>query len=201
MTKVVIFVIFIVLAFNDYFNRRSVPRPPGLKIAGQPEQQLYLNLKPGFRYQKTFITPQADYKIKARVLSTERYWLGETARLAPIDVAVGWNEMSDTTLIEKLKISQSGRYYFYSWKEADLINPQIIIKTSANMHLIPANQYIADEIKKLRPGHIVSLVGQLVNVELSDGEQISTSLSREDTGAGACELMWVTSIQIQDEVK
>jgi hypothetical protein len=48
----------------------------------------------------------------------------------------------------------------------------------------------------VKPGQIISLQGQLILAEGYDGWRWQSSLSREDTGARACELVYVTSISI-----
>ena len=186
------------MAAHQILNYRTINRPRGWIVANEPEQVIFQNQQTPFQFKDSFITKIADYKIKARVLSTERYWLGEMAQLAPVDVAVGWKEMSDTAVIDKLTISQADRFYFYGWKDKDLIDPRRVANSSANMHLIPANKWIDDQIKILRIGHVVTLTGQLINLQLSDGQVIKSSVTREDSGPGACELMWVTNIEIVD---
>jgi hypothetical protein len=49
-------------------------------------------------------------------------------------------------------------------------------------------------LKKLRPGQIVTARGYLVDVRGPGGFTWNTSLSRTDTGAGACELFWVEAL-------
>ena len=63
------------------------------------------------------INPKAEFSLKARVLASKRYWTGDSAKLAPYDLALGWSEMSDETVINQLSISQSGRYYRWSARE------------------------------------------------------------------------------------
>jgi len=41
----------------------------------------------------------------------------------------------------------------------------------------------------------VKLSGYLVDVRGDDGWSISTSMTREDTGAGACEVIWVEEFE------
>ena len=198
MQRIIILFVLILLALYEFVSHRSIHRADGWTVVTEPEQILFKNPQPSFEFKETSITKLADYKIKARVLSTEKYWLGKMAEIAPIDVAVGWKEMSDSKTLEKLTISQADRFYFYEWKSKDLIDPKRVAQSSANMHLIAANLWIKDEIKKLRAGHIITLTGQLVNVRLSDGQEIKTSLTRDDTGPGACEIMWVTNIDMLD---
>jgi hypothetical protein len=59
------------------------------------------------------------------------------------------------------------------------------------MHLIPANNTILNQIRKVRPGQVVELEGFLVSVEAEEGWKWNSSLSRTDTGSGSCEVVWV----------
>ncbi len=71
------------------------------------------------------------------------------------------------------------------------------IKThSANMHMIPANSEVRDKLASVRKGHLIMLKGKLVNVTANDGWHWNTSTTRADTGAGACELVWVDQIEV-----
>ncbi|MEI9898720.1 MAG: hypothetical protein WDN28_33905 [Chthoniobacter sp.] len=50
-------------------------------------------------------------------------------------------------------------------------------------------------IAGLYPGEIVTMQGYLVNAGKTGGIDWTTSLSRIDTGNGACEVIYVTGIQ------
>lgn len=140
------------------------------------------------------IEPLAKYTIEARVLGTERYRTGREADISPVDFAVGWGAMSDTAVLQHIDISQSGRFYF--WRVEEFPIPQQEIEShSANMHMIPANSVVERKLEEVRPGHIVRLRGYLVAISAEDGWQWRSSLSRTDTGNGACELMWVESVE------
>ena len=52
-------------------------------------------------------------------------------------------------------------------------------------------------LKRVREGDVVSIHGHLVQVMANDGWHWASSLSREDTGSGACELVLVESIEIE----
>jgi hypothetical protein len=62
------------------------------------------------------------------------------------------------------------------------------------MHLIPANGAVENGLGKIRQGQIVRLRGYLVRVDASDGWHWASSLTRDDVGAGACELIWVEDV-------
>jgi hypothetical protein len=70
-----------------------------------------------------------------------------------------------------------------------------MFRNSANMHMVPANPWIEDELQPLRRGDVVQLNGYLVDARHPSGFRWRTSLSREDTGNGSCELFLVTAIQ------
>ncbi len=141
------------------------------------------------------ITPLEAFEIEARVLATEQYSLGREADLSPVDLALGWGKMSDETILKDIKISQSNRFYY--WRVDEFPIPRREIETqSANMHMIPADAQIEKVLKSIRPGQIVKLSGDLVQVNASDGWRWKSSLSREDTGAGACEIIYVKTISV-----
>jgi hypothetical protein len=140
------------------------------------------------------IQPLAEFSIKARVLGVERYYLGREADLSPVDLALGWGAMSDPAVLRQIQISQSSRFYY--WYVNKFPIPREEIETySANMHMIPANGSIADQLSAIRPGQIIRLHGYLVEAHAGDNWRWSSSLRRDDTGRGACELVWVESLE------
>ncbi|WP_444996246.1 hypothetical protein [Aliikangiella sp. IMCC44359] len=169
-------------------------------------------LDPGIRaplppYQSTLTSPtttkMGDYKITelanfsltAKVLGKENYFFDQGSDLSPIDLALGWGRMSDESVISKINISQSGRWY--RWNAETFPIPRREIEThSANMHMIPANDNVKKALKRVKKGQIIQLFGSLVKVESSKGWRWKSSLTREDTGGGACELVWVKDFKI-----
>ena len=139
----------------------------------------------------------AEFDIEARVLSKELYGSGREADLSPVDLALGWGAMSDSEGLSALTISQRNRFYFYRWEDQPPRPPAEIASHSANMHMIPANAQIEKILKEVRPGQIVRLRGKLVAVSAMDGWRWQSSLTREDTGAGACELVRVESVDVR----
>lgn len=148
--------------------------------------------------QGEVIQPLADYRIRARLLRQEPYDFDHGADLSPIDICVGWGPMSDSQILDQLKISQNGRYCTYAWQGEPPAPPQILAEHMANMHIIPANNGIRAQLEELRPGQILTLQGQLVRVDGRQGEEWKSSLSRKDTGPGACEVMLVQMLQSQN---
>lgn len=101
--------------------------------------------------------------------------------------------MSDQTIVDKIDISQRRRWFF--WKTDSFPFPRKELEaSSANMHIIPANDQIEDVLDDILVGEIILLEGYLVAVKADDGWKWKSSLSREDTGGGACEVVWVEKL-------
>ena len=114
-----------------------------------------------------------------------------------MDFALGWGPMSDSAVVDRLSISQSNRWYQYRWSDSPPIEPSLIARTSANTHLVPANETIKDRLLSVRKGAVVTLSGYLVDIRHKDGWTWRSSLTRDDTGGGACELLYVTEVSVE----
>jgi hypothetical protein len=57
----------------------------------------------------------AGIESKREVLSKARYRTGRECEISPVDFALGWGCMSNQAVIDKLDISQGGRWYEYHW--------------------------------------------------------------------------------------
>ena len=191
--RFLVFAITIVGAYQ-FWSEHEVKQPDGVLAADEPRQVNVSNEK-GFLRDGYNIKPQAYFEITARVLSRENYRLGREADLSPVDFALGWGKMSDQRVLEKMKISQGNRFYYWRVKEYPIPH-QEIVSSSANMHMIPADSSINDLLSDVHQGHVIRLKGFLVNIDASDGWRWRTSMKRTDSGKGACELIWVEEIEI-----
>jgi hypothetical protein len=143
------------------------------------------------------ITPLQPFNLTARVLAREDYRFDSGARWSPTDLALGWGPMADPQVLAKIKVTQSNRWYH--WQTDDFPIPRREIEThSANMHMIPASEMVARILADVRPGERIALTGQLVRIDGDDGFRWVSSQSREDTGAGACELILVEQLSRLD---
>lgn len=183
------------LVIRDW-NSKPIEHPPGVLVAERPVQ---VDLQPStFMLDDYQVTRKASFEIRARVLSKEPYYLNRTADLAPIDLALGWGAMSDSAVLKQIDISQSARWYRTKFDLPPPIPEQQIIFNSSNMHMIPAGKDIDRALKELREGDIVYIRGYLVDVDHDSGWHWRTSMSRLDTGDGACELVFVESLSVEN---
>jgi hypothetical protein len=176
----------------SHWRHRAVSQSPGLLAPAEPEQ---VNLDHGAVLSQgdTTLTTRAHFDITARVLSRKDYSWGDDASLIPEDLALGWGRMSDSAVLANIEITQSGR--FYHWHVTDFPIPRREIETSsANMHMIPADAGVKHQLEQVHVGQIVHIEGFLVDASRPDGWHWNTSMTREDTGAGACELVFVESL-------
>lgn len=172
----------------------ATQHPPGVLVRDAPAQRELSN-GPRFAQGRYKLQALASFDLSARVLSRKDYSSDELADLVPTDLALGWGAMSDSAVIDELTISQS--YRWWSWSSSDLPVPQAEInRSAANMHLIPANDAARAALDGVREGDIVKIHGYLVEARRDDGFRIVSSLSRTDTGGGACEVIWVESLSV-----
>lgn len=141
--------------------------------------------------------PVADYSITARILSKKRYSGDWSAQVAKYDFAFGWGKMSNPELTKDISISQSMRFYFYRAKPECTLTMRYIARHSANNHLIPANNAVKKALASLNKEDIARFDGKLIKLTgWYDKRTVTwgTSTTRNDTGNGACELIYVEKV-------
>jgi hypothetical protein len=180
----------------NWLQNRPV-RPPDGVLAPEDPVQVDVADGPRARIGHWMLTVRAHYRITARILSLERYRWDSLSALVPEDLALGWGDMSDNRALKSVDISQSNRFYYWRLQAGAPLSREIVIGHSANTHIIPADVLVAQQLRRLRPGQTATLTGDLVDGVRDDGASIHTSLTRTDTGAGACEIMLVREIDVE----
>ena len=183
------------LAWHHFVQARPIARGPGVVAAHAPVQQPLDRETPVFEKNGFRVAAVASFQMEARVIRSKSYCCAGPDRLAPIDVVFGWGKMSDESVLARIVFSQSGRFYFWRYEGAPPIPRREIEVSSANMHLIPATDAVEKRLARVRPGNVVTLRGYLVQVTRYDGFVWRSSLTREDSGNGACELIWVEELE------
>lgn len=176
---------------------RGLRHPAGVTAPTTPAQQAIppkaLGEIRGYRLEA-----QASYAIHARVLRTKRY-RSRADDLVPYDVALGWGPMSDQSVLDRLQITQSNRFFFYRWSDQAPLPAGEMARHAANVHVISANRMVAKGVSRLRAGQLVAMRGYLVNVSKADGFSWNSSLRRDDDGNGACEVFYVEELLVSNE--
>lgn len=163
----------------------SIRFEDGRRFGSSPLQE---SLYPRERFDWAGVTIEkvAFYHIHGRLLSKHRY-RDNMGDLIPWDFAIGWEEMSDQAILDKVVVRQSDRHYYIT---TQLKEPSIarLLETSANVHIIPCSAETREKLRLLRVGDELELHGWLVNV-FKEAVELKTSLSRTDSGDGACEIL------------
>ncbi len=204
-TRQFVFLSFIVLGAYVYFSRSlvvvDVPiddseiTRSALNLEQDPVQRTLTKEFAPSEWKGFRITPVASIQLQARVLGAEHYSRGEESKLMPVDLALGWGPMARDEVLREIKISQYGRFYF--WRVEHFPIPRHDIDThSTNMHMIPTSLELAKALQAVGRDEIVELRGYLVNLVNPAGSKLNTSLSREDTGAGACEVVLLKELRV-----
>ena len=185
---IIILCLFAAWSLIDKWQSRPLVHAPGILVREAPRQDAVPDSV--FRFDDYILSRRARFSLRARVLSTERYWLGREADLSPVDLALGWGVMSDEEVLEQIDVTQRGRWYYTRWESALPISEGQVVGHSGNMHMIPSRPGVARRLKSLRPGDVIWLEGFLVDVDHPSGWRWRTSMSRDDSGAGACEIVY-----------
>lgn len=147
-----------------------------------------------FERRDITLLPLAGFSIDARVLSRRDYRSDRESTLSPTDLALGWGRMRDDAVLARLTIRQSARWYHYRYGGTPPIPQDEIDRSAANMHMIPGSDAITSALMQVAPGERVRIDGWLVEAQAPDGWRWRSSTTRDDTGKGACEIIYICAI-------
>ena len=105
---VIVLCVLALFGAGHWYRHRPLTPTAGVLVEGAP-----LQIDPADRAPTTkgafVLVPLADFSLDARVLSRQDYHFGTESDLSPTDLALGWDRMSDTAIIDQLDLSQSAR--------------------------------------------------------------------------------------------
>ncbi len=149
---------------------------------------------------EVILLPKAEYTLTGIVKSRKKY-SDYSSQISEYDLTIAWGELNKDEIDDFIKYSQSGRWYYYKYESGTPVSGDYIAKHSANVHIIHKDKEILDEIKKVDQGDFVMLKGYLVDVNFNKNDNDPlwrTSTTRDDTGNGACEILYVEEVKIVD---
>lgn len=143
------------------------------------------------------------YDHAGEVLSATSYDLTWTNDFFDVDVGTIWGPTREQ-LKERFTFQQMGRFLFWRTEGQPTQEEKLdVTRHIANNHLIPAegSQHLASAVRLVREGDLVRIRGALVRILDDQGRVLATSsVVRDDTGAGACEIIWVDELQVGSRV-
>lgn len=189
--------LLIVILVYFFYPETVITYPAGITAPDQPKQTNIFGNKE-WKLDEFSFRALAEYSIKARVLSRNNFLVGKESEISPFDLALGWGPMSDQSIIDKIDISQNNRWY--RWKADVLPIPaREISLSSANVHIIPKDETIEKKFDEVYKGSLIEMKGYLVEITTTEGWRWKSSLKRDDTAGGSCELFWVEELIIFDK--
>ncbi len=189
--------LLLLLGFQLMARETAVPPTPASHLIADPMQWATARDEPVIfgqdKNNQWQIIPRAHLQMGGRVLSRKTYrnW---PANISPLDLALGWGELGDPQVDQWVNWRQSNRWYHYSWEDDSPYDADYLRLHSSNVHIIPATPNLAEALLKIKEDDQVFLEGLLVDIEATQGDRKwrnSTSLSRSDSGNGACEILYV----------
>ena len=193
-----------------YFSLRAVPLPDPARIdraitVSEPLQEAsdrrpFTTTIKGYTYT---LTPRATYAIAGLVVSQHRgdallnlYHQADPGNIR--DVCVVWGEDITNGSYRKVTFWSGEFTCSYSWSGA--LTPAFNPEKASNNHLIPADSAVAGRIGAIHVGDQIRMTGLLVDYTVTkNGQEIftrRTSLTRGDTGNGACEILYVIDLAV-----
>ena len=195
MMRTAILIAFAAILLVAVFWDGPEPRlPPGVLVPYEPEQD---PVEPPrqWQFKDSQVTALATFRVRARVLLTAHYWWGDAAAVSPVDLTLGWRLMSNQEILDGLHLYRLRRAYAWAPRNGRLpASEQDITAHSANMHMVPSTGELARRLRAIARGDLVDVRGYPVEIRLSNGGIWRSSLTRTDTGDGACELVWVDEL-------
>ena len=178
----------------SFIAHETAPLPNALKEPVQEERsgEPFSETRRGRSFR---LVPRAKYDVAARVASTERYRAGLSGDLLPWDFALAWGAATKEPAWSHVSYVQTGRFYNWSTHDRSL-DPSYVSSHTANTHLIAATERVASVLSLVHRGDVVRLEGDLVDVTGPDGFVWKTSLTRTDTGPGACETLYLRALTV-----
>ena len=207
-----LFIILLLVLIITFFTRNNIRNVDKItdEATNQPVQKEILNMeeiefkKDGYLWQ---LTPLYDYEISGLVVGRMNYQIFSINRysnLLPIDLGLIWgsNVANKVYQDKRIKFKQDSRWCWVRWDGDAVFN----LNEFSNNHLLTKEKDLSNEAKKVNRGDQIRIKGKLVNIiatplednEISGQNNImwKSSTTREDSGAGACEIIYVEDIEI-----
>ena len=115
------------------------------------------------------------------------------------DLCVVWGRNVSSGIYREVKYESGEFTCTFRWSTA--LNPPFDIYQGANNHVLPANEDVARKIRSVVRGDQIRMQGYLADYTVMDPESGNrygrrTSTTRQDRGNGACEIVYVTDLEI-----
>lgn len=195
-----------------FFISCSNPKDYGVSTrsfnpSGEPVQKelkrIKILRKASYKGIDFIVSTKVKYEITALLKSSEKYYFGWESEFSPVDFCLVWGKLAEKDIDKTIKYEQSGRWYFYRYDGDCPVSSEYISLHSSNNHIIPATENLKKILTSRLTNKIIYLKGYLVNIDGNkNGSKYwwRSSQSREDSGEGACEIFYVTRVEVNNRI-
>ena len=203
-----VFVIAVVALGMSFFQKDKLPGPEFFSEAVLSDPLQTLTDKASFQTQINdqvyTIIPLFDYHLSGVVVTDyESGSLGDIYHhrqwkdfLNVKDLCVVWGQNVQSDVFRKLRYSSGSWTCFFQIPDRQM-GTQFRSDQLSNNHILTDNIDLHRLVMRTAPGDEVRISGMLANYQnQATGFERETSISRTDTGNGACETIFVTDFSI-----
>ena len=189
----------------SFWNRNDLPGniqfTPGLE--SEPKQSL--SLKRPFSIEHKGVTylvePEYDYELYGMIVSyrhhngNSRMHRLSNDHLNIADLCVVWGDTASSPYLNELKFWNGIFTCNVSTSDPDAWNA-FRMEQLSNNHLLSDDEVIRDRVEDIKIGDQVRLHGWLSSYSSAGGSKRGTSITRTDSGDGACETIFLNEFEI-----
>ncbi len=205
----ILLLISVTLFVYSYFRKDNLPDKEDVlnqlyqdPVQTETDMPSFIRERGGVVYN---ITPLYNYELYGLVVSyhhTKNWWdyyHKEWKDFINIkDICVLWGDNIKTEVYKQMKF-KSGSWTCYNEFKRNTdreVWSKFKNNSGSNNHILSDDETINETIMNAKRGDQIYLKGYLVNYSHGEGFQRGTSTTRDDTGNGACETIYVTDFQI-----
>lgn len=190
------FILICIVAYSGYhvWSNYPIKHGPGV-IAQNPPKINNTVFKDDFSFKKARLFPLKEISGEVRILENKKYYFDSNSEISPLDVLVGWSEMSDEKNIDHVNASLDDRYLKLKYSRPPL-PLKTIMDQIALWHLVPSTKEMEKKLKNVRRGSVIRLEGQIVNINKPNGHRWVSLIKKNDSEDLDRKIIWITSLNI-----
>ncbi len=191
------FILLGIVAFSGFYIWSVFPinHGPGELSQNKPKLERLTWEKP-FQFRDATIVPLRKISGEVRVLEKKRYFFDNKREYSPIDVLIGWKALSDERNLDHIHFSLSDRYFEYEFTRPPLPVNEMLSQIDL-WHLVPSNEEIDNQIKRLRKGNVISIEGYLIDIEPDTKYAWRSELVKPKNQNLKNTIVWITDIYVK----